>query len=166
MRDFERLEELSSTVHSGVEANGVIWAIDQALVDSELDADSRRSLESGRDILKALSHPAPSWPQAGVRRSQNMLGCESASRVRNMVVLAAKLDEGGEGANVVLGKIADALDSISKGEPAEPHRTELELALDVFTKISEVRLGQANGIVRARRERSQWLQQTTISLSP
>jgi len=166
MRDFERLEELSSTVHSGVEANDVIWAIDQALADSHLDEAEQRSLESGRDILRALSDPSSRWPAHGHRRSQNMLGCESVSSVRSIVFLAAKLDEGDKGADSVLDKLSHALDSISRGEPAEPHRDELELALDVFSMISEVRLGQANGIVRARRERKSWLPQTTISISP
>lgn len=166
MRDFERLEELSSTVHSGVEANGVIWAIDQALAGSELDAGARNSLESGRDILRALSDTGSQWPPASLRRSQNMLGGESTYSVRSMVLVAVEDDEGERDAHEVLAQLADVLDAIRRGEPAEPHAAELELALKVFSMISEVRLGQASGIVRARRERTPWLPQTTISLSP
>jgi hypothetical protein len=164
MRDFERLEELSSTVRSGLEANSVIWAIDRALGGEELDQEALRALEVGRDTLEAIVEPNAQLLQSGVRRSQNMLGSEGGRTVRR-VVLAAEIAGDEERANETIGKLAAALDAIFKGQPAAAFRGELEVALDLFAALSEFRLGQAGGITRARRDRAPWLPKTTISHS-
>jgi hypothetical protein len=166
MRDFERLEELSSTVRSGLKANGVIWAIDQALAGSELDEKARRSLVTGGVILRMLADPGRALQvEGGPRRSQNMLGGEGARNVRSVVVVAANLGDDEGNISKVLTELADILDGLSKDEPAQPHCTELESALEIFSEISEFELGQANGIVRTRKKQTPWLPRTTISTS-
>lgn len=163
MRDFERLEELSSTVRSGLNANGVIWAIDQALAGSELGQGSIRALESGRDILRSGADPTIA-PQADTpRRSQNMLGSEGARNVRHVIIVAAELK--GEDASEVLTELADALDAVCNGQEAAAYSTQLERALKIFSEISEIKLGQANGIVRTRKKQARWLPRTMTSFS-
>jgi hypothetical protein len=163
MRDFERLGELSSAARAGLKANGVIWAIDQALAGVTLDENALRSLRSGGELLRTLADPTTSHLPQGPRRSQNMLGSENVRRVRNVVVLATRLDGEEERVSETLSELADILESLSKGESAQGHSEELERALAVFSAISEVKLGLANGIVRAGREQAAWLPRTTIS---
>lgn len=95
-----------------------------------------------------------------------MLGGESVPRARSMVVLAVDLGESEEEASATIIQLAETLDAVSQGEPALPRTEVLETALNVFTTISEARLGQATGIVRSRREGAPWLPRTTISSSP
>jgi hypothetical protein len=166
MRDFERLEELSSTVRSGLKANGVIWAIDQALAGSALDGAARQSLANGGVILRALADPAAAQAEGGPRRSQNMLGGEGGARkVRSAVALAADLGDDEGSVSKVLSSMADLLDALSEDASPQSHSAELESALEIFSEISEFELGQANGIVRTRKKQAPWLPRTTISTS-
>lgn len=166
MRDFERLEELSTTVQSGLRSNEVIWAIDQALAGHELDAGALASLRCGRDILHSWRETGAMADPGGARRSQSMLGSEARSEAR-VVVLASQLDgeDSDEEATKILEDLAKSLEAVSTGAAAADYQESLELAAEVFSSISEIKLGQANGIVRARKERASWLQQTTISTS-
>ena len=82
-----------------------------------------------------------------------------------MVVIAARLEDGEESVSDVLNELAEVLNAVSKGEPAQSHGTELESALEIFSALSEVKLGLANGIVRAGKEQTPWLPRTTISPS-
>jgi hypothetical protein len=166
MRDFERLEELSSTVRSGLAASNVIWAIDQALAGAELHPGGIAALESGRDILQALASPGSSSSQwePGQRGTQNMLGGDSVPKMRNMA-LAAGLPEDEKKASEVFENLAEALEAVCRREPAANHSQELEQAMEVFAAISKIRLGQASGIARSNRNRMPWLPKRTISTS-
>lgn len=157
MRDFERLEELSYTVQSGLRSNEVIWAIDQALAGEELDHVAIESLRCGRDILLGWSRHGAMVEPDEARHSQSMLGGEV--RVSHLVVLASRLDDEAdhEKACEALQALASALEAVSEGGTVADHQDSLEAAAEVFAQISEIKLGQANGIVRARRERTSWL---------
>ncbi len=164
MRDFERLEELSSVVRSGLKANAVIWAIDQVLAGATPDERMCRSLTGGGEILRALASPEKARAQGSARRSQNMLGGESARKVRSAVVLVADLGEDEGSIDKALTDLAETLDALAAQAGQEPEHSQLEVALEVFTEISEFELGQANGIVHTRK-RAPWLPRTTTSIS-
>jgi hypothetical protein len=165
MRDFERLEELSSTVQSGLKSNEVIWAIDKALSGEALEEGERESLARGSEILEGVGEPEGSGETPEARRSQSMLGGEAVATLRIAVLSAANRDEDDEQANAIATELAQALKAVSRGEAAATHRDALESALEVFSMISEVKLGQASGIVRTRRESALWPSRTTISSS-
>jgi hypothetical protein len=164
VRDFERLEELSFTVQSGLRSNDVIWAIDQVLAGQTLDEPAKASLICGREILRDWSEHGAMVDPDEARRSQSMLGSEGRAEVQ-VLVFASHLDEevDDEKASEDLRALARSLEAVSAGEPADEHRESLETAVEVFSQISEIKLGQANGIVRARRERTTWTPPTTIS---
>lgn len=164
MRDFERLEELSSVVRSGLKANAVIWAIDQALAGAALDERMCRSLKGGGEILRSLADPGKARAQSSTRRSQKMLGGESARKMRGAVVLVADLGEDEGSIDKALADLAETLDALAAQPGREPERSQLEVALEIFTEISEFELGQANGVVRTRK-RAPWLPRTTTSTS-
>src|SRR5262249_11626984 len=113
MRDFERLEELSSVVRSGLKANAVIWAIDQVLAGATPAERMRRSLKGGGEILRSLADPEKARTQGGARRSQNMLGGESARKVRSAVVLVADLGEDEGSIDKALADLAKILDALA-----------------------------------------------------
>jgi hypothetical protein len=168
MRDFDRLEELSSTVQAGLEANDVIWAIDQALAGAELDKEATHALEAGRDILKALAEPGQVGESEGLRRSQRMAGGDGVGRVRR-VVIEVVVKDSGEGTQIDVTEIlrawAEALDAVAKAGTVGNSVEALEGSLGIFAAISEVRLGQGNGIVRANKEQASWLSRTMTSPS-
>lgn len=151
-------------VRSGLKANAVIWAIDQALAGATLDERMRRSLTGGGEILRSLADPEKARAQGGTRRSQNMLGGESARKVRSAVVLVADLGEDEGSIDKALADLAETLDALATQAGQEPEHSQLEIALEVFTEISEFELGQANGIAHTRK-RAPWLPRTTTSIS-
>lgn len=164
MRDFERLEELSSTVQSGLRYNEVIWAIDQALAGRDLDEESKASLVCAHQILEDWRNTGAMTDPGETRRSQSMLGGEGRTG-ESVVVFTSQLgdEEDGEKAAELLTKLSRALEAMAAGEDPSEHRESLEMAAEVFSRISEIKLGQANGLVRARGERTSWLPRTTIS---
>lgn len=164
MRDFERLEELSSTVRSGLEASSVVWAIDQALAGAELDQRSLAALRSGRDMLRVIANTDVSSEEPGSPLTQNMLGGDSVPSVRDMIV-EAHLSEGEDNPRETLEALAQALDAVCDGGLPASVEAELEQALEIFAGVSAIRLGQAGGISRSGRERAPWLPKMTISPS-
>lgn len=166
MRDFERLEELSTTVQSGLDSNEVIWAIDRALAGEELEESERESLARGSEILRGMGEPASGEETPEARRAQSMLGGEAVATLRTAVLFAADGEQTDNRASAIAEGLAKALEAVRAGEAAAAHREALEAALEVFSMISEVKLGRANGIVRTRRERALWPSRTTISSSP
>lgn len=164
MRDFERLEELSSTVRSGLEASSVVWAIDQALAGTALDQESKDALKSGSEMLRVIANPNPDHEEPDAPLAQNMLGGDNVPSVRGMI-LDAGLSEGEENPGETLENLANALDAVCNDEPPDLVAGELERALEIFAAMSAIRLGQAGGISRSGRERAPWLPKMTISPS-
>jgi hypothetical protein len=156
MRDFEKLEELSSTVRSGLEASAVVWAIDQALAGAELDDESIAALESGHDMLETIADPASAPEEPDSPLAQNMLGGDSVPTFRSMIGLSEEDNP---------RELAQALKLAGERKPLAEVEAELERALEVFADISAIRLGQAGGISRSGRERLPWLPEMTTSPS-
>lgn len=163
MRDFDRLEELSTTVQAGLEANDVIWAIDQALAGAELDEEAVQALTKGGEILEGLANPDPPSQPAGPPLAQKMLGGEGGRNVRSIIILATKMEgEDAESIDVseVLKGMSEALAAIARREEIEPYQGQLEASLEIFAAIGELKLGQGNGIVRAQKEQAPWTART------
>jgi hypothetical protein len=159
MRDFERLEELSTTVEAGLAANDVIWAVDQALAGEALDDRAKKSLGVGSEALAVLADPAKA-PTHARRTTQRLIGTDMARNVRE--VIASQDEEADVGS--YLERLAGVLNDLADGKAAEDS-SDLELALTIFSVIAEAELARANSIVRTRKEPTRWLSATTTSRS-
>lgn len=162
MRDFERLEELSSTVRSGLEATSVVWAIDQALEGKPLDRDLLFALAAGSEMLRAIADPNAARTEPEFPLAQNMLGGDNVRSVRSMIVEAGLSEDEGN-PRQTFEDLANALNAVNEGKPAKSVQAELERALELFAVVGAIRLGQAGGVSRSGRERSSWLPKMTIS---
>lgn len=157
MRDFERLKELSSAVQLGLEANDVIWAIDQALVGRPLDSDTRQLLaDGGAQLRRFIDSETPPDVQ-DMQTTQTMLETSQVESVRAYVARTHP------DVSAYLTGLARVCDELAEGQPVAHRRADLEAALDIFAAIGEMRLAEANEIALTRKEPTSWLRPTMIS---
>lgn len=162
MRDFENLEELSSAVRTGLRANDVVWAIDLALAGRDIDDATRGFLREGAGELRQLAGSEVQKVAAARRNTRSLLGNKGQKTVRQKVAELAPQDKD---VSDYLDRLARVLENVADGATPKPYAPQLEAVTTIFSVISKLMLGQANNIVRTRKEPSSWLRLTMTSHS-
>jgi hypothetical protein len=160
MRNYERLEQLSGTIATGLQAGEVVLAVDLVLGGGSPGTEERTALNAGSAILRQLASPSPGTGSRG-HGAQRLMSARSALDAIEAIRTTSYSSDLPTFAEWMASAIDQAAEQQSYAGDTEP----LKAALDVFSHLGDYELARVNSIVHTREEPMTWVPSTTTSLS-
>lgn len=160
MRDFQRLERLSSTAALGLWADDVVLALDRLIsgtsrgdVDPQLLADAAEMLEAARERTEQ--------PLSAPRSARSLAATSTALGI----VAGLVREQPGTGERELLTAMAEVLRDAATGALSGEDVGRVEPVMDLFGRLGEHQLVLTNSVLASRKEPRTWTETTSISNS-
>lgn len=167
MRDYQRLEELSSTAALGLWADDVVLALDRATRAVSPSYEDKELLNGAAEVVEAARKRSEE-PLSAFDSARALSATDSALTV--VSALAREQDDQQNGdhdhkssGERLLTDIAAILRAAADGSLAAADPAQLEPALAFFSMVGELQLAQSNSVLSSGKGARAWMANQEIS---